>query len=151
MNMDIEFKVDVRGDELKTVLPMLNSAAHYFNVLEDDVREAVRIPDSLTADHFVNDCVCVACDRSNGSVVGVFVLEKYQTQSLYVTLNYLFVPSKYRRKGIGTQMVRKALEIVESADLLMDMFVISSNKDAQAFYRSLKLLDNPIGTVYKIF
>ena len=77
------------------------------------------------------DCVIVARDMDNeGCVVGIVVLrEFFDMRENLCTLDDLYVKEKYRRMGIGTGLVRKAISMAQEHGkrLMLGVLLISEN------------------------
>ena len=85
------------------------------------------------------DCVIVARDMDNdGCVAGIVVLRNFlDMREPLCTLDDLYVKEKYRRMGIGTGLVRKAISMAREQGKKVILSVLDNNRLGTRFWNSI--------------
>lgn len=98
------------------------------------------------------DCVIVAHDMDNeGCVAGIVVLRDFlDIQSPLCTLDDLYVKEKYRRMGIGTGLVRKAISMAREQGKRLMLGVILSNEKGARFWGRFSHFIVPVSIEYMV-
>lgn len=98
------------------------------------------------------DLVIVAHDMDNeGCVAGIVVLrEFFDMRSKLCTLDDLYVKEKYRRMGIGTGLVRKAISMAREHGNRLMLGVILSNENGAKFWGRFSNFIVPVSIEYMI-
>lgn len=98
------------------------------------------------------DCVIVAYDMDNeGSVAGIVVLRKFlDMRETLCTLDDLYVKEKYRRMGIGTGLVRKAISMAREHGKRLMLGVILSNEKGARFWGRFSHFIVPVSIEYMV-
>ena len=109
-------------------------------LIDSQVSEAVYIdeccfPDPLEPEHFEfqrgRARMCVMCD---GQMLGFFITD-YDPH--LITILRLAVHPRFRRRGIGTMMIRRIRQKLSRVRPLLFVILRESNLDGQLFYRSM--------------
>ena len=98
------------------------------------------------------DCVIVAHDMDNeGSVAGIVLLREFFDMSAKIcTLDDLYVKEKYRRMGIGTGLVRKAISMAQEHGKRMMLGVLLNNENGAKFWGRFSHFCIPVSVEYMI-
>lgn len=98
------------------------------------------------------DCVIVARDMDNeGCVAGIVVLrEFFDMRANLCTLDDLYVKEKYRRMGIGTGLVRKAISMAQEHGKRMMLGVLLNNENGAKFWGRFSHFCIPVSVEYMI-
>lgn len=98
------------------------------------------------------DCVIVAHDMENeGCVAGIVVLRDFlDIREQICTLDDLYVKEKYRRMGIGTGLVRKAISMAREQSKLMMLGVLINNENGAKFWGRFRNFIVPVSIEYMI-
>ena len=98
------------------------------------------------------DLVIVARDMDNeGSVAGIVVLRNFlDMREPLCTLDDLYVKEKYRRMGIGTGLVRKAISIAQEHGKRMMLGVLLNNENGAKFWGRFSHFCIPVSVEYMI-
>ena len=98
------------------------------------------------------DCVIVAHDMDNeGSVAGIVVLRNFlDMREPLCTLDDLYVKDKYRRMGIGTGLVRKAISMAQEHGKRMMLGVLLNNENGAKFWGRFSHFCIPVSVEYMI-
>ena len=98
------------------------------------------------------DCVIVAHDMDNeGSVAGIVVLRNFlDMREPLCTLDDLYVKEKYRRMGIGTGLVRKAISMAQEHGKRMMLGVLLNNENGTKFWGRFCHFCIPVSVEYMI-
>lgn len=98
------------------------------------------------------DLVIVAHDMDNeGCVAGIVVLrEFFDMRSKLCTLDDLYVKEKYRRMGIGTGLVRKAISMAREHGKRLMLGVILSNEKGARFWERFSHFIVPVSIEYMV-
>ena len=98
------------------------------------------------------DCVIVACDMDNeGCVAGIVVLRDFlDIRSPLCTLDDLYVKEKYRRMGIGTGLVRKAISKAREQGKKVILSVLDNNRLGTRFWNSIGGFLIPVSHEYVV-
>lgn len=85
------------------------------------------------------DLVIVARDMDNeGCVAGIVLLRDFlDIRSPLCTLDDLYVKEKYRRMGIGTGLVRKAISMAREQGKKVILSVLDNNRLGTRFWNSI--------------
>ena len=98
------------------------------------------------------DCVIVARDMDNeGCVAGIVVLRDFlDIRSPLCTLDDLYVKEKYRRMGIGTGLVRKAISMAQEQGKRLMLGVLLNNENGAKFWGRFSNCIVPVSIEYII-
>lgn len=98
------------------------------------------------------DCVIVAHDMDNeGSVAGIVVLRKFlDMRETLCTLDDLYVKEKYRRMGIGTGLVRKAISMAQEHGKRLMLGVLLNNENGAKFWGRFSNFIVPVSIEYMV-
>ena len=98
------------------------------------------------------DCVIVAYDMDNdGCVAGIVVLRDFlDIRSPLCTLDDLYVKEKYRRMGIGTCLVRKAISMAREQGKKVILSVLDNNRLGTRFWSSIGGFLVPVSHEYVV-
>ena len=98
------------------------------------------------------DCVIVARDMDNeGCVAGIVVLrEFFDMRENLCTLDDLYVKEKYRRMGIGTGLVRKAISMAQEHGKRLMLGVLLNNENGAKFWGRFSHFIVPVSIEYMI-
>ena len=98
------------------------------------------------------DCVIVAHDMDNeGCVAGIVLLREFFDMSAKIcTLDDLYVKEKYRRMGIGTCLVRKAISTAREHGKRLMLGVLLSNEKGAKFWGRFSNFIVPVSVEYSI-
>ena len=98
------------------------------------------------------DCVIVARDMDNeGYVAGIVLLREFFDMSAKIcTLDDLYVKEKYRRMGIGTGLVRKAISMAQEHGKRMMLGVLLNNENGAKFWGRFSNFIVPVSVEYSI-
>lgn len=98
------------------------------------------------------DCVIVAHDMDNeGCVAGIVVLRDFlDIRSPLCTLDDLYVKEKYRRMGIGTGLVRKAISMAREHGKRLMLGVLLNNENGAKFWGRFSNFIVPVSIEYMI-
>ena len=98
------------------------------------------------------DCVIVARDMDNdGCVAGIVVLRNFlDMREPLCTLDDLYVKEKYRRMGIGTGLVRKAISMAREQGKRMMLGVLLNNENGTKFWGRFSHFIVPVSVEYSI-
>ena len=98
------------------------------------------------------DCVIVAYDMDNeGCVAGIVLLREFFDMSAKIcTLDDLYVKEKYRRMGIGTGLVRKAISMAQEHGKRMMLGVLLNNENGAKFWGRFSNFIVPVSVEYSI-
>ena len=98
------------------------------------------------------DLVIVARDMDNeGCVAGIVVLRNFlDMREPLCTLDDLYVKEKYRRMGIGTGLVRKAISIAQEHGKRMMLGVLLNNENGAKFWGRFSNFIVPVSVEYSI-
>ena len=98
------------------------------------------------------DCVIVAHDMDNeGCVAGIVVLRDFHDiQSQPCTLDDLYVKENYRRMGIGTGLVRKAISMAREHGKRLMLGVLLNNENGAKFWGRFSNFLVPVSIEYMI-
>ena len=98
------------------------------------------------------DCVIVARDMDNeGCVAGIVVLRNFlDVREPLCTLDDLYVKEKYRRMGIGTGLVRKAISMAQEHGKRMMLGVLLNNENGAKFWGRFSHFCIPVSVEYMI-
>ena len=98
------------------------------------------------------DLVIVARDMDNeGCVAGIVVLRDFlDIRSPLCTLDDLYVKEKYRRMGIGTGLVRKAISMAREQGKRMMLGVLLNNENGAKFWGRFIHFIVPVSIEYMI-
>ena len=98
------------------------------------------------------DLVIVAHDIDNeGCVAGIVVLRNFlDMREPLCTLDDLYVKEKYRRMGIGTCLVRKAISTAREHGKRLMLGVILSNEKGAKFWGRFSNFIVPVSVEYSI-
>ena len=98
------------------------------------------------------DCVIVAYDMDNeGCVAGIVLLrEFFDMSSKICTLDDLYVKEKYRRMGIGTGLVRKAISMAREQGKKVILSVLDNNRLGTRFWNSIGGFLVPVSHEYVV-
>ena len=98
------------------------------------------------------DCVIVARDMDNeGCVAGIVVLRNFlDVREPLCTLDDLYVKEKYRRMGIGTGLVRKAISMAQEHGKRMMLGVLLHNENGAKFWGRFSHFCIPVSVEYMI-
>ncbi len=106
---------------------------------------------SFDEEAFLNNMQTIdLSDRSSNFIIGAFNSEnemvgrcdviKYRslmefTYSAYI--DWLYVDINYRKKGVGTELIRTAVDYIEKSGVSYTYLFTASNKDSLTFYSKL--------------
>ena len=98
------------------------------------------------------DLVIVAHDMDNeGCVAGVVVMRDFlDIRSPLCTLDDLYVKEKYRRMGIGTGLVRKAISMAQGQGKRLMLGVLLNNENGAKFWGRFSNFIVPVSIEYMI-
>ena len=98
------------------------------------------------------DLVIVARDMDNeGCVAGIVVLRNFlDMREPLCTLDDLYVKEKYRRMGIGTGLIRKAISIAQEHGKRMMLGVLLNNENGAKFWGRFSHFIVPVSIEYMI-
>ena len=98
------------------------------------------------------DCVIVARDMDNdGCVAGIVVLRDFlNIRSPLCTAEELYVKEKYRRMGIGTCLVRKAISMAREQGKKVILSVLDNNRLGTRFWNSIGWFLVPVSHEYVV-
>ena len=98
------------------------------------------------------DCVIVAHDMDNeGCVAGIVVMRDFlDIRSPLCTLDDMYVKEKYRRMGIGTGLVRKAISMAREHGKRLMLGVILSNEKGARFWERFSHFIVPVSIEYMV-
>ena len=98
------------------------------------------------------DCVIVARDMDNeGCVAGIVVLRNFlDVLEPLCTLDDLYVKEKYRRMGIGTGLVRKAISMAREQGKKVILSVLDNNRLGTRFWNSIGGFLVPVSHEYVV-
>ena len=98
------------------------------------------------------DCVIVAHDMDNeGCVAGIVVMRDFlDIRSPLCTLDDLYVKEKYRRMGIGTCLVRKAISMAREQGKQLMLGVLVNNDKGAKFWGRFSHFIVPVSIEYII-
>ena len=98
------------------------------------------------------DCVIVARDMDNEwCVAGIVLLREFFDMSAKIcTLDDLYVKEKYRRMGIGTGLVRKAISMAQEHGKRMMLVVLLNNENSAKFWGRFSHFFIPVSVEYMI-
>ena len=98
------------------------------------------------------DCVIVARDMDNdGCVAGIVVLRNFlDMREPLCTLDDLYVKEKYRRMGIGTGLVRKAISMAREQGKKVILSVLDNNRLGTRFWNSIGGFLVPVSHEYVV-
>ena len=98
------------------------------------------------------DLVIVAHDMDNeGCVAGIVVLRNFlDMREPLCTLDDLFVKEKYRRMGIGTGLVRKAISMARGQGKRLMLGVLLNNENGAKFWGRFSHFIVPVSIEYMI-
>jgi len=98
------------------------------------------------------DCVIVARDMDNeGCVAGIVVLRNFlDVREPLCTLDDLYVKEKYRRMGIGTGLVRKAISMAREQGKKVILSVLDNNRLGTRFWNSIGGFLVPVSHEYVV-
>ena len=98
------------------------------------------------------DCVIVARDMDNeGCVAGIVVLRNFlDMREPLCTLDDLYVKEKYRRMGIGTGLVRKAIAMAREQGKKVILSVLDNNRLGTRFWNSIGGFLVPVSHEYVV-
>lgn len=98
------------------------------------------------------DCVIVAHDMDNeGCVAGIVVLRNFlDMREPLCTLDDLYVKEKYRRMGIGTGLVRKAISMAREQGKRLMLGVLLNNENGAKFWGRFSHFCIPVSVEYMI-
>ena len=98
------------------------------------------------------DCVIVARDMDNeGCVAGIVVLRNFlDVLEPLCTLDDLYVKEKYRRMGIGTGLVRKAISMAKEHGKKVILSVLDNNRLGTRFWNSIGGFLVPVSHEYVV-
>ena len=96
------------------------------------------------------DLVIVARDMDNeGCVAGIVLLRDFlDIRSPLCTLDDLYVKEKYRRMGIGTGLVRKAISMAREQGKKVVLSVLGNNRLGTRFWNSIGWFLVPVSHGY---
>ena len=117
----------------------------------DIVRRSIGVEPEATG-RGNEDCVIVAYDMDNeGCVAGIVLLrEFFDMSSKICTLDDLYVKEKYRRMGIGTGLVRKAISMAQEHGKRMMLGVLLNNENGAKFWGRFSHFCIPVSVEYMI-
>ena len=98
------------------------------------------------------DCVIVARDMDNeGCVAGIVVLRNFlDVLEPLCILDDLYVKEKYRRMGIGTGLVRKAISMAREQGKKVILSVLDNNRLGTRFWNSIGGFLVPVSHEYVV-
>ena len=98
------------------------------------------------------DCVIVARDMDNEwCVAGIVVLRNFlDVLEPLCTLDDLYVKEKYRRMGIGTGLVRKAISMAREQGKKVILSVLDNNRLGTRFWNSIGGFLVPVSHEYVV-
>ena len=98
------------------------------------------------------DLVIVARDMDNeGCVAGIVVLRNFlDMRETLCTLDDLYVKEKYRRMGIGTGLVRKAISMAREQGKRLMLGVLLNNENGAKFWGRFSHFIVPVSVEYII-
>ena len=98
------------------------------------------------------DLVIIARDMDNeGCVAGIVVLRNFlDVREPLCTLDDLYVKEKYRRMGIGTGLVRKAISMAQEHGKRMMLGVLLNNENGAKFWGRFSNFIVPVSVEYSI-
>ncbi len=96
------------------------------------------------------DFVLVAYDTDRDTFAGVVILEDFRDiRQPFCTLNNLYVKGDYWHKGIGGELVRRAISEARAAGKKVILTVLAKNEIGRKFWGKVGYL-NPISTDYVV-
>ena len=117
----------------------------------DIVRRSIGVEPEATG-RGNEDLVIVARDMDNeGCVAGIVLLREFFDMSAKIcTLDDLYVKEKYRRMGIGTGLVRKAISMAQEHGKRMMLGVLLNNENGAKFWGRFSHFCIPVSVEYMI-
>ena len=147
--MNIEYR-EATGSELK-----FGSVDCLIDFVEiescDIVRRSIGVePESTGRGN--EDLVIVARDMDNeGCVAGIVVLRNFlDMREPLCTLDDLYVKEEYRRMGIGTGLVRKAISMAREQGKKVILSVLDNNRLGTRFWNSIGGFLVPVSHEYVV-
>ena len=117
----------------------------------DIVRRSIGVEPEATG-RGNEDLVIVACDMDNeGCVAGIVMLRNFLcVREPLCTLDDLYVKEKYRRMGIGTGLVRKAISMAQEHGKKVILSVLDNNRLGTRFWNSIGGFLVPVSHEYVV-
>ena len=117
----------------------------------DIVRRSIGVEPEATG-RGNEDLVIVARDIDNeGCVAGIVVLRNFlDVREPLCTLDDLYVKEKYRRMGIGTGLVRKAIAMAREQGKKVILSVLDNNRLGTRFWNSIGGFLVPVSHEYVV-
>ena len=147
--MNIEYR-EATGSELK--FGAVDCLIDFVEIESCDiVRRSIGVePESTGRGN--EDLVIVARDMDNeGCVAGIVVLRNFlDMREPLCTLDDLYVKEKYRRMGIGTGLVRKAISMAREHGKKVILSVLDNNRLGTRFWDSIGGFLVPVSHEYVV-
>ena len=147
--MNIEYR-EATGSELK--FGAVDCLIDFVEIESCDiVRSSIGVEPEATG-RGNEDLVIVARDMDNeGCVAGIVVLRNFlDVRDPLCTLDDLYVKEKYRRMGIGTGLVRKAISMAREQGRKVILSVLENNRLGTRFWNSIGGFLVPVSHEYVV-
>ena len=147
--MNIEYR-EATGSELK--FGAVDCLIDFIEIESCDiVRRSIGVEPEATG-RGNEDLVIVARDMDNeGCVAGIVVLRNFlDMREPLCTLDDLYVKEKYRRMGIGTGLVRKAISMAREQGKKVILSVLDNNRLGTRFWSSIGGFLVPVSHEYVV-
>ena len=147
--MNIEYR-EATGSELK--FGAVDCLIDFVEIESCDiVRSSIGVEPEATG-RGNEDLVIVARDMDNeGCVAGIVVLRNFlDMREPLCTLDDLYVKEKYRRMGIGTGLVRKAISVAREQGKRLMLGVLVNNDKGAKFWGRFNHFIVPVSIEYMI-
>ena len=147
--MNIEYR-EATGSELK--FGAIDSLIDLVEIESCDLLKGATGVEPEVTGRGNEDLVIVAHDMDNeGCVAGIVVLRDFHDiRSPLCTLDDLYVKEKYRRMGIGTCLVRKAISMAREQGKRMMLGVLLNNENGAKFWGRFSHFIVPVSIEYMI-
>ena len=147
--MNIEYR-EATGSELK--FGAVDCLIDFVEIESCDiVRRSIGVEPEATG-RGNEDLVIAARDMDNeGCVAGIVVLRNFlDVLEPLCTLDDLYVKEKYRRMGIGTGLVRKAISMAKEHGKKVILSVLDNNRLGTRFWNSIGGFRVPVSHEYVV-
>lgn len=136
---NLEFK-ELADSEILQIEPLIVELAAYHNQLSasfEDFYQPLPVPETI---EWITKKVCehqakVLVFTDKEKIIG-FV--QFSWSKNHGSIDRLFITEAYRNLGLGKQLMEQAMDDLRSKNLdFIDISVLTDNKQAQSFYKSL--------------